>query len=109
MCGQMKTPDDKQIAFTFCSHPTKRPEMRWTAKLVFPPGSTAETVLPLSLADGRGEPVPDGVFEFAGQRLAVRDGMASIAYADFVRGKHAVALWLHRPGRPPIPGGLTFA
>ena len=105
----MKTPDDKRITFTFCSHPTKRLEMRWTAKLVFPPGADAKTVLPLSLVDGHGKPVPEGVFEFAGRRLAVRDGAASISYADFIRGKHAVALWLHRPGRPPIPGGLTFA
>ena len=35
----MKTPDDKTIAFTFMSHPEKLPELRWTAKLTFPPGS----------------------------------------------------------------------
>ena len=105
----MNTPADKTIAFTFGSHPTRDLALRWTAKLVFPPGADAETVLPLSLVDGHGEPVPDGVFAFAGQNLAVRDGAAAIAYADFIRGKHAVALWLHRPGRPPIPGGLTFA
>lgn len=105
----MRTPADKTIALTFGSHPARDLALRWTAKLVFPPGADAETVLPLSLVDGQGKPVPEGVFEFAGQRLAVRNGAASISYADFIRGKHAVALWLHRPGQPPIPGGLTFA
>ena len=105
----MKTPPDKTIAFTFVSHPTHALGLRWTATVVFPQGSTAEAILPIALVDGRGKPVRSGVFEFAGQRLAVRDGAASLSYADFVRGKHEVALWLHRPGLPPIPGGLTFA
>ena len=105
----MKTPDDKEIAFTFGSHPMKQAESRWTAKVTFPAGATAATTLPVELCDGNGAPVASGVFEFAGQRLAVRDGRASISYADFVKGKHEVALWLHRPGLPPVPGGLTFA
>lgn len=105
----MRTPADKTIALTFGSHPTRDLALRWTAKLVFPPGAGAEMPLSISLADGNGAPVRVGVFAFAGQRLAVRDGAASISYADFVKGKHAVALWLHRPGLPPIPGGLTFA
>ena len=105
----MKTPADKTIAWTFGSHPMKRLESRWTAKLTFPPGATAETVLPIELLDGTGEPVEAGVFEFAGRQLPVRAGAASITYADFIKGKHEVALWLHRPGLPPVPGGLTFA
>ena len=109
MSGQMKTPSDKTITLTFASHPTRDLALRWTAKLLFPPGSGAETPLSVSLADGNGDPVQEGVFEFAGQRLAVVAGAATISYADFVRGKHEVALWLYRPGRPPIPGGLTFA
>ncbi len=105
----MKTPDDKEIAFTFGSHPMKQAERRWTAKVTFPAGATAATTLPVELCDGNGAPVASGVFEFAGRRLVVRDGRASISYADFVKGKHEVALWLHRPGLPPVPGGLTFA
>ena len=33
----------------------------------------------------------------------------ALAYADFIKGKHDRAIWLHRRGMLPIPGGLTFA
>jgi hypothetical protein len=105
----VKAPDDKAIAFTFGSYPEKDPAKRWRAKLSFPPGATAETVLPIEVVDGNDAPVADGVFEFAGRRLPVRDGAASISYADFIKGKHAVELWLHRPGLPSVYGGLSFA
>ena len=105
----MKTPGDKTIAFSFHSHPTKDMKMRWQAKLTFPPGSTAETVLPITVVDGDGNPVESAVFEFAGQKLEVRDGEASMTYADFVAGKHSVPIWLHRPGMKPVPGVPIFA
>ena len=104
----MKTPSDKRIAFLFCSHPMKDARQRWQARVVFPPGSTAETVLPIELTDGNGAPVAGGVFEFAGQRLTVADGRASLKYAEFIAGRSATALWLYRDGMPPVPGGLTF-
>lgn len=105
----MKAPADRAIAFTFKSHPMRDPAACWTARLVFPAGAVAATRLAIQFVDGNGAPVPTGVFEFAGQRLAVRDGAATISYADFVKGKHESSLWLHRPGQPPVPGGLTFA
>lgn len=105
----MKTPADRTIAFTFGSHPMHDRALCWTATLVFPPASGPETVLSIALVDGNGAPVESGVFAFAGRRLPVRDGAASLTYADFVAGKHEVALWLHRTGCPPVPGGLTFA
>lgn len=104
----MKTPADKEIAFLFVSHPTKDLSWRWTARLVFPPGATAETMLKITVADGLAQPVAEGTFEFAGRHLAVKDGAAEISYADFIRGKHSVPLWLRRPNIEPIPGGLTF-
>jgi len=104
----VKTPEDRQIVFQFGSHPTKDLAWRWAARLVFPPGATAETSLEIGLTDGLGRPIREGEFEFAGQRLKVADGRARITYADFVRGKHSVPLWMHRPGIEPIPGGLTF-
>ena len=54
-------------------------------------------------------PVREGTLEFAGRNIPVRNGAATIRYADFVKGKHSVPLWLHRKGMPPVPGGLTFA
>lgn len=105
----MRTPPDKTIAFTFVSHKTDRSELRWIAHMTFPPGADGSTVLPIELIDGNDEPVKSGTFEFAGRSLDVRDGRASISYADFVKGKHSVPVWLHRQGMPPIPGGLTFA
>lgn len=105
----MKTPPDKTISFTFVSHPEKDASLRWTARLTFPPGAMPDTVLPIEVRDGLEIPVPSAVFEFAGRRLSVVHGQTSLTYAAFIRGKHETALWLHRPGKPPIPGGLTFA
>ena len=105
----MRTPTDKTIAFTFVSHPEKDAALRWTARLTFPPGAEAETILPIEVRDGTDASVPSGVFEFAGLRLPVEGGKASLTYAAFIRGKHEPALWLHRSDKPPIPGGLTFA
>lgn len=105
----MKTPADKKIAFTFGSHPMKDPAQCWTAVLEFAPGSDENSVLPIRITDGNGELVAEAVFEFAGQRLAVKDGAAEIPYADFIRGKSSVPLWLHRRGIESVPGGLTFA
>lgn len=105
----MKSPADKTIALRFASHPMKKLSHRWQAKLTFPPASAAETVLPIEIADGEGNPVAAGIFEFAGQKLEVVDGRSSIVYSDFIKGKHSVPLWLHRSGIEPVPGGLTFA
>lgn len=105
----MKTPADKSIAFTFASHPTKNPVERWKAVLSFPPDAGPESVLTISLIDGNGNPVEEGVFEFAGRKLRVSAGSTELTYADFIRGKHETALWVYRPGMPPIPGGLTFS
>ena len=105
----MKTPDDKTIAFTFMSHPEKLPELRWTAKVTFPPGSGPDTVLPITVEDGNEEPVESGTLELAGRKIPVKDGRAELLYSDFVKGRHSVPLWLYRDGVRPVPGGLTFA
>jgi len=105
----MKTPDDKSIAFTFASHPTKNPLERWKAVLSFPPGAGPDSELSIAMVDGDGNPVAEAIFEFAGMKLPIRNGEVRLTYADFIRGKHEVPLWVHRPGMPPIPGGLTFS
>ena len=105
----MKTPDDKTIAFTFMSHPEKLPELRWTVKVTFPPGSGPDTVLPITVVDGNEVPIESATLELAGRKIPVKDGKASLAYADFVKGKHSVPLWLYRKDMQPVPGGLTFA
>lgn len=108
--SSMKTPEGKTIVFTFMSQPTSDPKGCWVAKLTFPGGSGEDAVLPVEVVQGDGSPVPEAVFELAGRRMAVRDGKARLRYADFVRGKHDTALWLHRKDvAEPIPGGLTFA
>ena len=105
----MKTPADKSVAFVFGSHPMRDPKQCWQAKVSFPAGSDAKSVLPIEVTDGNGDPIRSAVFEFAGRRLEVKDGKTSITYADFIKGKHEVQLWLHRKGVAPVPGGLTFA
>jgi hypothetical protein len=105
----MKTPDDKTIAFTFHSHPTKNRDDWWVAKVTFPPGSTAETVLPISITDEDGNPIKSATFEFAGKSLKVENGASSLTFAEFIAGKHSVPIWLHRAGMEPVPGFPTFA
>ncbi len=104
----MKAPRDKEIAFTFVSHPNKDARLRWQAVLSFPPGADATTRLPLTVVDGNNAPVVQGVFELAGQAIEITNGKGELTFADFVAGRHETALWLHLPGSAPIPGGLTF-
>ena len=105
----MKTPPDKTISFTIISHRMPRPELWWMAYITFPAGSDESTVLQIEVKGDGDVPVKSGTLEFAGQMLKVRNGMASLRYADFVKGVHSVPIWLHRDGMEPVPGGLTFA
>ena len=105
----MRTPPDKKIAFVFMSEPTVQSAMRWTARLEFPPGATGDTALPITVVDGDEVPVASARLELAGRQIQIRDGRASMTYAEFVAGKHSTPLWLYRNGMPPVPGGLTFA
>ena len=104
----MKTPPDKTVTFVYASHPTKDVSWRWEAKLTFPAGADEKTLLPLEIVNGEGTPVT-GTFEFSGRQIPVKYGRGTLRYADFIAGKHATAVWLHRKGIVPIPGILTFA
>ena len=105
----MKTPADKTVVFTYVSHPIKSLKMRWQATLTFPAGADGKTLLPFSFEDGEGAPIESGQFEFSGRMIDIKAGKGSLAYADFVKGKHETAVWMHRKGMEPIPGSLTFA
>ena len=104
----MKTPADKRIVFTLYSHPMKNVKHRWKAHLAFNPGSTDDSSAELDVMDGEGAPIERGTFEFAGQRLTVRNGRALLRCGDFAKGKHEAAIWLYREGIEPVPGALTF-
>lgn len=104
----MKTPADKTIIFTLYSHPVKDLALRWKATLTFLPGSTDESFAELSVVDHEGQPIPKGVFDFAGAHIAVKNGAGRLGCADFVKGKHEGGVWFHRPGAVPVPGALTF-
>lgn len=82
--------------------------MWWSASLEFPAGSDETTMLLITALDGEQKPIKSAIFEFAGQHIKVKDGKGSISYADFIKGKSSVPLWMHRKGFPPVPGGLTF-
>lgn len=103
----MKSPD-REITLTFFSVPTQQDAEAWRVRLTFPPCATDTTLLSLEVLNGDGSMVTKGVFELAGQQLQVKDGEASICYADFVAGIHEKGVWLLRPGHAPLPGGLTF-
>lgn len=104
----MNTPPDKQITMTFHSHPTKHLYMRWKMQLHFPAGASSGAVIPITIINGEGVPVDGAVLEFAGKRIRINGGKASITYDDFIAGKHAKPIWLYRHGILPIPAMLTF-
>ena len=105
----MKTPADKTVTMTFVSHQVRDKKMRWAMNITFPAGAGAGTQLPIQVEDGEGTPVASATLEFAGKAIRIKGGSASLAYDDFVSGKHEKAIWLKRRGMDPIPGALTFA
>ena len=80
----------------------------WVVHLHFPPDSGPSDDLPIEAIDGTGAPIASGDFEFMGRKCPIKDGNGAIRYADFIAGIHEPAIWMHRPGREPVPGGLTF-
>jgi len=104
----MKTPDDKKITLTLYSHPMKDLKMRWKALVVFAPGSTDDSMAVVSMADGEGTSIGRATFEFAGCRVAIREGEGAFRCGDFVKGKHEQGIWVYRKGMSPVPGALTF-
>ena len=104
----MKTPEDKCITLTLYSHPMKDLKMRWKALVVFEPASTDDSSASVTMADGEGTPIASATFEFAGCRIAVKDGRGTMRCGDFVKGKHESAIWLYRKGMAPVPGAVTF-
>ena len=105
----MKVPEGKTITLTFVSHPTKSLKMRWWGRLTFPGGAGADALLPVAVTDGEERPVKAGTLDLFGAHIKIRNGRGALASADFIKGKHDAAIWLHRRGMLPIPGGLTFA
>lgn len=104
----MQTPKDKRVVFTLYSHPMKDVRLRWKARLTFGEGLTDKDFAELEINNGEGHPIVSALFEFAGAKIEVKDGIGRLRCADFVRGKHEVPIWLHRKGLPPVPGALTF-
>ena len=104
----MKTPADKTIAFTFYSLPTARPAQRWKARVVFAPGADDGASAEIDVIGSDGAPIQDAVFRLAGHSTPVKDGRASLSFADFAAGRDDPAIWLQRRGETPIPGALTF-
>ena len=104
----MKTPPDKRIVMTLYSAQVADPSLRWKAKVVFEPGSTDDSPIVISVTTREGEPIKEGVLEFLDRRLPVKDGRTEVTCRDFIAGKHARAVWLHRKGLQSVDGGLTF-
>jgi len=100
---------EKTFRMEFHSIPTRYPEDSWVVHLHFPPNSGPQDNLPIDAVDGREMPIENGTFEFMGRKCKILAGSSSIRYADFIAGIHEKAVWLYRPGRQPVPGGLTFA
>ena len=79
----MKSPD-KTLFFFFRSIPKELNDDIWIVRVVLPPNAGADTF------------------------MDVENGKGTLAYGDFVKGMGETAVWMFRPGREPVPGGLTF-
>lgn len=103
----MKSPD-KTLFFFFRSIPKELNEDIWIVKVVLPPNSDADSRMLVEAVDGNETPIDSATFEFVGCRVCISGGKGSLAYGDFVGGMANPAVWMFRPGREPVPGGLTF-
>ena len=103
----MKSPD-KTLFFFFRSVPKELNEDIWMVRAVLPPNAVADTMMSIDATDGNEKPIDSAVFEFVGCRVGISGGKGAIAYGDFVKGMGESAVWMLRPGREPVPGGLTF-
>ena len=104
----MKTPPAKRIVMTLYSAQVADPSLRWKAKVIFEPGSTDDSPVVIKVMTREEEPISEGVLEFLDRRLPVKDGQAVVTCREFIAGKHAPAVWLHRKGLASVDGGLTF-
>lgn len=105
----MKTPDGKNVRIVFASHQMKNTLERWWASVSFPAGTCGDGQLPVSATDWENRPLDKAVFECFGICIPIKNGKGSVSCADFIKGKHATAVWMHRDGMKPVPGSLTFA
>ncbi len=104
----MRSPEGKTLVFSYRSIPAPRPEDCWSASVTVPPGAGGDSALRIRALDGAGEPIASGAFELMGAKVPISGGDGSMTLADFVGGVHEKGVWMFRPGRPPLPGGLTF-
>lgn len=105
----MKTPDTKEISFTYISFPEKDPACCWRAVLSFPAGAVAETPLLLSVVNGHGESVRSGVMELSGRKIEVVEGRGTLLYSDFIAGIREKKIAFVFQGGRSVRGALTFA
>ncbi len=103
----MKSPD-KTLFFFFRSIPKELNEDIWMVRAVLPPNAVTDTMMSVEATDGNGKPLDSAVFEFVGCRVDISNGKGALAYGDFAAGMGETAVWMFRPGREPVPGGLTF-
>ena len=103
----MKSPD-KTLFFFFRSIPMSLNEDMWIVKITLPPNAGENTPMFVSATDGNEVPLDSAVFELMGCRADITDGHGTLPYGDFVKGMGETAVWMHRPGRESVPGGLTF-
>ena len=104
----MKSPESKTLSFLFRAIPVQNVADFWEVRITVHPGSTAKTPITFSATGGDAAPVKAGTFEIMGARVKIVDGKGSLPYEAFVKGIHERAVWMMRPGHPPVPGALTF-
>ena len=103
----MKSPD-KTLFFFFRSVPKELNEDIWIVKIVLPPNAVADTPMSVEATDGNEIPLESATFAFVGCRVRISGGKGSLPYGEFVKGMNDASVWMFRPGRDPVPGGLTF-
>ena len=103
----MKSPD-KTLFFFYRSIPKDLNEDIWIVRVTLPPNSTGDSLMIVEATDGNEKPLESATFEFMGRRVRISSGKGAVPYGDFVKGMSEKSVWMFRPDRAPVPGGLTF-
>lgn len=103
---EAKRPED--VRFMFASEDGCDGADVWRAELKIPGDVAGGHPLEISVSDGDGRRVGNGLFTVAGTTLAVESGAASIPYDMFLVGIRNSRITFQREGGNPVPGRLLF-
>ena len=99
---------DEEVRFYYASQIGTDEDKAWFVELTVPARATVGTNLTIQIGDRVRHPIPSGTIEVAGKTLPFAEGMAEIAYEDFLSGVRDSRIAVCREGGAAVPGRLLF-